>query len=114
MTARGVVKIRLSGAAEDVAALTALLGRLQHNAVAAGRPSARRAVTSWTGPVPEILGKSAPYPNRREPGERVYLLVRIDDEAEQPPAPPRRQDLRAAALAQRMTRNRKQPRDGAS
>jgi hypothetical protein len=54
--APGVVKIRLSGATGDVEVLADVLS---------ASPSA------------EVIDRSAPYPNRRDPGERVYLTVRI-------------------------------------
>ena len=58
-TAAGVVKVRLSGAPDDVAAVAAL-------------------ITDYDGaPGIEIIERSAPYPNRRDPGERVYLTVRL-------------------------------------
>lgn len=47
-----VLKVRLSGTAEDCAA-------------AAGQ------LAAWT------LDRSAPYPNRRDPGVRVYLTLLI-------------------------------------
>ncbi|HUY48048.1 MAG TPA: hypothetical protein VMV92_20365 [Streptosporangiaceae bacterium] len=77
MTAAGVVKIRLSGAAEDIAALAALLEALQANAVAG-----QVAITAPGGGTvacraPEVLDTSAGYPNRRETGYRVYLTVRL-------------------------------------
>jgi hypothetical protein len=56
--AAGVVKIRLSGASGEVAVVAALL-------------------TGYNGCGIEVIGQSAPYPNRRDPGERVYLTVRI-------------------------------------
>lgn len=56
--APGVVKIRLSGASGDVAAAAALL-------------------TDYDGRGIDVIEQSAPYPNRRDPGERVYLTVRI-------------------------------------
>ena len=57
--AADVVKIRLSGAAEDVEALADVLS---------------------ASPTAEIIDRSAPYPNRRDPGERVYLTLRIKEE----------------------------------
>jgi hypothetical protein len=56
--APGVVKIRLSGAAEDLEVVAEVL---------AGYPGAGV----------EVLDRSAPYPNRRDPGVRVYLTLRI-------------------------------------
>ncbi len=58
--APGVVKIRLSGAADDVEVLAGVLS---------------------TSPAAEVVDRSAPYPNRRDPGERVYLTLRITEEA---------------------------------
>jgi hypothetical protein len=52
--APGVVRIRLSGSSADVAAVADALG--------------------GTG---IVLERSRPYPNRRDPGERVYLTVQI-------------------------------------
>ena len=56
--AAGVVKIRLSGASGDVAMVAALL-------------------TDYDGCGIDVTGQSAPHPNRRDRGERVYLTVRI-------------------------------------
>jgi hypothetical protein len=58
--APGVVKVRLSGAAEDLEVVAEIL---------AGYPGAGV----------EVLDRSAPYPNRRDPGERVYLTLRITE-----------------------------------
>jgi hypothetical protein len=58
--ARGVVKIRLSGAAGDVEVLAGVLS---------------------SSPAAEVIDRSAPYPNYRDPGERVYLTLRISEEA---------------------------------
>jgi len=55
--APGVVKARLSGAAGDIAAVAEVLAREFG-----------------------VIERSASYPNRRDPGERVYLTVRIGDE----------------------------------
>ena len=52
--APGVVKVRLSGSAADVAAVAAV--------IASGA---------------RVLERSAAYANRRDPGERVYLTVQI-------------------------------------
>lgn len=57
--APGVVKIRLSGAARDIAAVASLLG------YAAGPGGL------------DLIEISPPYPNRRDAGERVYLTVRL-------------------------------------
>ena len=56
--APGVVKVRLSGASGAGAVVAALL-------------------TGYDGCGIDVIEQSAPYPNRREPGERVYLTVRI-------------------------------------
>ena len=74
--APGVVKIRLSGAAPDIAAVASLLG------YAAGPGGL------------DLVDMSQRYPNRRDPGERVYLTVRIIIPAPrgasaQPPGTPR-------------------------
>jgi hypothetical protein len=55
--APGVVQVRLSGHPDDAGALTAIL---------ASTP----AVQILTGP-------AGPYPNRRQPGHRLYLTVRL-------------------------------------
>lgn len=63
--APGVVKVRLSGAPDDVAMVATLL-------------------TDYDGaPGVQIIERSAPYPNRRDPGERVYLTVRLAPEGGQ-------------------------------
>jgi hypothetical protein len=56
--APGVVKARLSGAAEDLEVVAEILG-------------------GYPGAGVEVLDRSAPYPNRRDPGVRVYLTLRI-------------------------------------
>jgi hypothetical protein len=53
--APGVVKIRLSGALPDFAAVVSLLGCL----------------AGGTG----LIDVSAPYPNRRDAGARLYLTI---------------------------------------
>jgi hypothetical protein len=58
--AAGVVRVRLSGAAADIDALAALFP---------GGTAARDGV--------EVIETSARYPNRREPGERLYLTLRL-------------------------------------
>ncbi len=63
--APGVVEVRLCGAGEDVAALAALLG----------------AFVKHDGGVLEVLKHRGPYPNRNDPGVRVYLDVRVTGEA---------------------------------
>jgi hypothetical protein len=55
--APGVVKIRLSGALPDIAALASLLGCL----------------ATGTG----LIDVSQPYPNRRDAGVRLYLTIRL-------------------------------------
>lgn len=62
--APGVVKIRLSGHPADVAAVQDLFAGLAH--VLRGGPAGI-----------EVLDRSAPYPNRRDPGVRVYVTVRV-------------------------------------
>ena len=57
--APGVVKVRLSGALPDMEVLTAILR--QQDAI-------------------EVLDASSPYPNRRDPGVRVYLTVWVAGE----------------------------------
>lgn len=61
--APGVVKVRLSGAADDVAMVAELIADYD------GAPGV------------EVLDRSVPYPNRRDLGERVYLTLRIRQEA---------------------------------
>jgi len=56
--APGIVKIRLSGASGDVAMVAALL-------------------TGYDGCGIDVIEQSVPYPNRRDPGERVYLTVLV-------------------------------------
>jgi hypothetical protein len=55
--APGVVQVRLLGSLPELAALAQLVGSL---------------------PGVEILTAHGPRPNRYDPGERVYLTVRID------------------------------------
>ena len=59
-----MVGVRLSGAAEDTAAVISVLERL-----AAGLPVATIGL--------EILHGTGPRANRRDPGERSYLLIRV-------------------------------------
>jgi hypothetical protein len=54
--APGVVKVRLSGAAEDIEPVAELLAA--HGTV---------------------IERSAPYPNRRDPGVRVYMTVQAQE-----------------------------------
>lgn len=68
-TAPGVVKVRLAGAPADVAALQETLALLARS----------RAELPYGI---EVLEQSAPYPNRRDPGERLYLTLRITKEAQ--------------------------------
>ncbi len=77
MTARGVVKVRLSGPADDIAAVAALLGRLQDNAVAGHVAIMTPAGRIVECPVPEVLEKSMGHANRRDPGYRVSLTLRL-------------------------------------
>jgi hypothetical protein len=62
----GVVEVRLSGAAEDTGTLISVLER-----ISAGLP-----VTTITISL-EVLHRSGPRANRRDPGERTYVLVRV-------------------------------------
>ena len=55
--APGVVQVRLLGSRPELTALAALMGNL---------------------PGLEILTARGPRPNRYDPGERVYLTIRID------------------------------------
>ena len=59
--APGVVKIRLAGDPADLTHLAQLLAR--------------------AGGAVEVIEESAPYANRRDPGCRLYLTVRITKEA---------------------------------
>ena len=54
--APGVLKLRLSGAAEDIDTLAVLLAGL---------------------PAVVVLERSGAYANRRDPGERVYLTIQV-------------------------------------
>ena len=63
--APGVVEVRMSGQPEDAGALASVLERL-----AGGLPVGGTRI--------EILTRSAPYANRRDPGQRVYMLVRVE------------------------------------
>jgi hypothetical protein len=56
--APGIVKVRLSGAAADVEMLATLLA-------------------DYAGSGIDVIERSAPYPNRRDPGVRVYLTLQI-------------------------------------
>jgi len=56
--APGIVRIRLPGAAGDVAMVAALL-------------------TGYDGCGIDVIERSAAYPNRRDPGGRVYLTAWI-------------------------------------
>jgi len=62
--APGTVELRLSGAAEDTSTVISVLER-----VAAGLPVTTVGL--------DILHKSGQRANRRDPGGRVYLLVRV-------------------------------------
>jgi hypothetical protein len=58
--APGIIKVRLSGAVADVELLATLLA-------------------DYAGSGLDALERSAPYPNRRDPGVRVYLTLQIAD-----------------------------------
>jgi hypothetical protein len=75
--APGVVKVRLSGALPDIAALASLFGHLA------------------TGI--DLIDVSQPYPNRRDAGARLYLTVRIIADS---PGTGARPPRRPAALPQ--------------
>ena len=75
--APGVVQVRLLGSRPELAALAQLVGSL---------------------PGVEILTAHGPRPNRYDPGERVYLTVRIDLPAG---AAPGRQTARRPAIPAR-------------
>jgi hypothetical protein len=75
--APGVVQVRLLGALPELAALAQLVASL---------------------PGLEILTAHGPRPNRCDPGERVYLTVRIDLP---PGAAPGRQIARRPAISAR-------------
>lgn len=63
-SAPGVAEVRLSGSAEDTGILVSVLERL-----AAGLPVTTVGL--------EILARSAPYPNRHDAHQRVYLTVQV-------------------------------------
>lgn len=77
----GVVKVRLSGDMAGLDALTVIL-------------AADPAVEVLTGP-------DGPYPNRRDPGHRVYLTVRIPPAQTQCGAAHSRQAIRRPATPSR-------------
>jgi hypothetical protein len=56
--APGIAKVRLSGAAADTEMLAMLLA-------------------DYAGSGIDVIERSAPYPNRRDPGVRVYLTLQI-------------------------------------
>ena len=58
--APGVVKARLSGDPADIKVVAEILA-------------------AYPGAGVEVLDTSAPYPNRRDPGVRVYLTLRITE-----------------------------------
>jgi len=58
--APGVVKVRLSGAPADVEMLAQLLA-------------------DYAGSGLDVIERSAPYPNRRDFGVRVYLTLQITE-----------------------------------
>ena len=79
--AGGVVQVRLSGGQGDAAAVAGLLAAV---------------------PGVEILtGPDGPYPNRRQPGHRLYLTVRL---AKPPDAETTRNRTRPAAWPATRTR----------
>jgi hypothetical protein len=59
--AAGVVKVRLSGAPDDVEMLATLLA-------------------DYAGSGIDVIERSAQYPNRRDPGVRVYLTLQVAEE----------------------------------
>jgi hypothetical protein len=61
-TAPGVVKVRVIGEPEDIEALASALA---------------------ASPAAEVVDRSGPRPNRYDEGVRVYLTVRIHEEAQQ-------------------------------
>ncbi|MDA8321831.1 MAG: hypothetical protein M0030_18775 [Actinomycetota bacterium] len=66
-TAPGVVRVRLSGAPADVNAVARLLAHLAAGLDPCGRQPCLPALA--------LIETSAPYPNRRDPGVRVYLTL---------------------------------------
>lgn len=64
--APGVVRVRLSGAAADVGAAAAVFS---------GGASADDI---------EVIETSGRYPNRRDPGERLYLVIRLAAAGQRP------------------------------
>lgn len=58
--APGIVKVRLAGTAADVELLATLLA-------------------DYAGSGIDVLDRSGPYPNRRDPGVRVYLTLQTAD-----------------------------------
>jgi hypothetical protein len=60
----GAVEVRVSGLPQDVGTLVSVLERL-----AAGLPVTTVGL--------EVLHKNEPRVNRRDPGERVYLEMRV-------------------------------------
>jgi hypothetical protein len=61
--APGAVKVRLSGELADIEAVAAVLG-------------------TGLGRDIEQIERSAPYPNRRDPGVRVYVTVLVGRKGE--------------------------------
>ncbi len=59
-TAPGIVKVRLSGAPDDVEMLATV-------------------VADHARPGIDVIERSTAYPNRRDPGVRVYLTLQITD-----------------------------------
>jgi hypothetical protein len=80
--APGVVKVRLLGAAEDIAAVADLLtdagsAYLDASASAARNASRAAACYGW-----QVIDRSAPYLNRRNPGARLYLTLTTTPQAQ--------------------------------
>ena len=76
----GVVQVRLLGSRPALAALALLVARL---------------------PGIEILTARGPHPNRHDPGERVYLTIRIDPPPGASPGRRARQAAPGPAIAAR-------------
>jgi hypothetical protein len=62
-----VVRVRLSGAPNDVSAVAGLLAHLAEGLDPCGRQPCLPALA--------LIETSAPYANRRDPGVRVYLTL---------------------------------------
>lgn len=66
-TAPGVVRVRLMGSPDSVSAVAELLTHLAAGLDPCGRQPCLPAIA--------LIETSAPYPNRRDPGMRVYLTI---------------------------------------